>query len=129
MGVSYDKVTTEDPQLNQVQGKIAEAFSKVPDPVPEADGIVRIETASGNQQYKCKDSDRYVVGITSAFPLLVSLGAVSPKRTVLVICSGPKPVTVQRSDGRAMAGIQSRVLEQYQASLFVADGKDWQSPV
>lgn len=128
MAIPFDKITTQNPELNAVQARVERAFGLVPTPVTEADGIVPVETASGTKQYKCKDSDRYVVGYTSGQPLTVSLGALAPRRTVLVICNGPRPVTVQRSDGKPFPSGSTHVLEQFQSGLFVSDGKEWHAP-
>lgn len=124
MGVAYDKVTTQDPELNQVQAHVEAAFASVPDVPTQADGIVRLDTARGAVTYQIRDADRHVVVITNGAKATIALPSPKIKRTLGVIASGANPVTVQRSDGLQNSFGVSKTLTN-EASLFVSDGTDW----
>lgn len=124
MAIDYSRVATSDPVLKQVQDEVARSFSNVPDPVTAADGIVRIDTASGTRTYSVKAADVHLVCITNGGPLTVALPSPGTKRLLGVIANGANAVTVQRSDGKTCSFGQSKTLTNA-ASLFVADGTDW----
>ena len=125
MPVPYNKVTTSNQELNQVQSEIARSFQAVPDPVTDADGITTVDTASGIKTFAVPDSCKWLVCLTNGNALTVSLPSPSSKRTVVVVCSGQNPVSVQRSDGKDSSWGQSLTLTNAQSRLFVADGKNW----
>ena len=127
MPVAYDKVTTDNHDLNVVQAHVQRAFENAAaqaDVPTEADGIVRLDTARGVKVYAVRDADRHVVVLTNGSPATVGLPAPTIKRIVGILANGANPVTVQRKDGKACSFGQTKTL-QNSASLFVADGQDW----
>jgi hypothetical protein len=125
MPVPYDKVTTSNQDLNQVQANIARAFQAVPDPVSDGDGIVTVDTASGTKTFLIPESCKNLVCLTNGNALTVSLPSPATKRTVFVVCAGNNPVTVQRQDGQTSAWGQSLTLAKAESRLFVANGTTW----
>jgi hypothetical protein len=122
VAIKYSRVSTKDPELQQVQVEVERGFSQVPEPEP--DGIVRIDTASGTKTYTVKDTDKHVVCVTIAGPLTVGLPAPSTKRVIGVLANGANTATVQRQDGKVCSFGASKALANA-AALFVADGVDW----
>ena len=125
MGVPFNKVTTQDQELNQVQAEVARSFQSIPDPVSDADGIVTVDTSSGTRTFTIPDTCKHLVCLTAGNAITVSLTSPSPKRTVVVVCAGQNKVTVQRQDSKASTWGQTLDLANAESRLFVADGKTW----
>lgn len=122
--VHFSRVATHDPVIEQLQKELERCFSNIPAPVTDADGIVRIDNASGAKTYTVTDADKHVVCITNGGPLTVALPAPTAKRVIGILANGPHQATVQRADGKDCSFGPSKALDNA-ASLFVADGVDW----
>lgn len=131
MAYDYQKVQTQDTDLNKVQTNIAALGQSIPSPEETVQAAISlgIVTVKGPKTYMVGDTDRHVVCYTVGGPVTVALPSPSVPRALGVLCtvaaSGAGQVTVQRKDGQPSNFGSQVLLDPGSARVFVADGKNW----